>query len=835
MGKKGDLLEGGFSGPAIVPGKPEQSLLYQMLADGRMPRGGRRFTPAELRTVADWIRSGAPARDPGSGHWAFRPPTVTPAPAVKAASRVRNEVDRYLLAALEAKGLSFSPEADRRTLLRRVTFDLIGLPPTPQEMDDFFADTRPDAYERVVDRLLADPRYGERWARHWLDTAGYADSEGVLQEDRVRPNAWRYRDYVIRSLNADKPYNRFLQEQLAGDELVGYPNVKEYTPEVIETITATGFLRTAVDATRDDFNSHQYGEYQYRMLHDTQTIVASTVLGLTVQCSRCHNHKFEALTQRDYYRMQALFTGGVRPRGTLLSTAKRQIIAATPAEQQKAREVNAEVDAALATLTAREKTLLREAALNFLDRDVPDAERPALREALLADEAKRTAPQKALLAKYPAVSAPKPAAIREVDAAAATELEQIPARRNEAQARRITHLQIRAFYDQDATPPPTPLLIRGEWLKPGDPVEPGVWTQLEDPARPFRVDAAAGATAGTTGRRKAFAEWVTRPDHPLTGRVIVNRVWSHHFGLGLVPSTDNLGRSGDKPSNRRLLDFLATRFTDSSTQGLNWSLKKLHHLILTSTAYRQSSASPPPAPQAMPSPGARASRPQPPLVDRLNTGHQPTRTQNPHSAFRIPQLVDPENRLLWRQRPRRLEAEAIRDAMLAVSGSLDTKMFGEPIDLAVRGTGEVAANGEEGRGRRSIYLLVRRTTPVTLLNVFDAPVMETNCVRRPSSTTASQALALMNGSFITSRARAFASLIVDGADSVGDAALIPRAYRAALSRNPSAAEQAATEQFLREQQPRYIAAGQGIAAARLSAFADLCQALLSANEFVYLD
>ncbi|MGV3719310.1 MAG: DUF1549 domain-containing protein, partial [Actinomycetota bacterium] len=235
----GDLLEGGYSGPSIVPGAPEKSLLYQMLADGRMPKGGGRLSPEELAKVARWIKAGAKGRET-QGHWAFQSPAAKKPPVVKATERVRNPIDRFLLADLERQGLSYSPEADRRTLLRRVTYDLIGLPPTPAELDAFMRDKEPDAYERVVDRLLADPRFGERWARHWLDTAGYADSEGVLQEDRIRPNSWRYRDYVIRSFNGDKPYDQFLREQLAGDELTDYRQVTAFTPEVVEKLDATG-------------------------------------------------------------------------------------------------------------------------------------------------------------------------------------------------------------------------------------------------------------------------------------------------------------------------------------------------------------------------------------------------------------------------------------------------------------------------------------------------------------------------------------------------------------------------------------------------------------------
>lgn len=812
-----DLIEGGHSGTSVVPGAPEKSLLYQMLADGRMPKGGGRFSPAELKVVAAWIRTGAQGK-PGGGHWAFRPPSRPAQPAVRAVARVRNPIDRFLLADLERQKLSYSPEADRRTLIRRVTYALIGLPPTPAEVDAFLNDRSPDAYEQVVDRLLADTRYGERWARHWLDTAGYADSEGVLQEDRIRPNAWRYRDYVIRAFNADKPYDQFLREQLAGDEISDYRNAKEFTPELIDTLAATGFLRTAVDATRDDFNAHQYGEYQYRMLHDVETIVATTTLGISVQCSRCHDHKYEPISQKDYYRIQALFTPAVRPKGALLPTNRRQIVAATAAQQAEAKQVNAAVDAALVALNQQQAALLAEYRIRRLEQipaGVAEADRASLLATLRVGDAQRTADQKALVTKYRAAIDATPEQV----AAAVPEFTQkrdaLQGQRAAEERKRITYPEIRAFYDQDAAPPATPLLARGDWLHPADPVEPGVPQILDDPRHPFKLPTPVpGAT--TTGRRKAFAEWLTRPDHPLTARVLVNRMWAHHFGIGIVPSVENFGRSGAAATNRALLDWLAVSFASGEWRGERgedksaalsphasplspapWSIKQLHRLMVTSSAYRQTSA------------------------------------LRPEAA-----KVDPDNRLLWRQRPRRLEAEAIRDGVLAVSGTLDSTLFGPFVGTETRATGEIVAAGEEGRGRRSIYLLVRRSQPVDLLNAFDQPVMETNCIRRSPSATATQALALMNSTFVTAQAKHFARRLLQDRPSApaADSQVVDTAYGLALSRPPSAAERTTALRFLDEQLARYAAEkGATPATSRERAYADFCQALLSANEFVYVD
>ena len=661
-------------------------------------------------------------------HWAFRPPVTPPIPTIQhPKSKVRNPIDSFLLVALAKKGLSFAPEAEKRVLLRRVTYDLIGLPPTPKEVEDFLADTASNAYEKVVERLLADPRYGERWARHWLDTAGYAESEGILQEDLVRPNAWRYRDYVIRSLNADKPYDRFVREQIAGDELTDYRKAEKFTLEIVESLTATGFLRTAVDATRDDFNTHQFTEYQYRMLHDTETIVVSSVMGVTLQCARCHDHKYEPLTQRDYYRVESLFTGAIRPKGKLLPSRRRQIVAATEADQKLANENNAKLDVAIKEIPPKH----------------PDYAK--LKEAL--------------------------------------------------EKKRVVYPEIRALYDQDATPPPNNILLRGEWTKPGETVEPGIPAVLDDPRHPFTIPTPlVGATS--TGRRRAFAEWLTRPDNPLTARVIVNRLWAQHFGVGIVASVENLGRSGIPPTHPELLDWLASNFVAKG----NWSLKKLHWLMVTSTAYRQSSA-------------WRADAAK----------------------------VDSENRLLWRQRSRRLEAEAMRDGMLAVCGNLDSTMFGEPVGTEERPTGEIVTAQEEKTGRRSLYILVRRSVPVTLMNVFDAPVMETNCTRRLTSTTATQALALMNSSFLSSQAIHFAQRLLQVKPPLPSGRIplsqemIALAYQLALSRPPTPREKKLATEFLQKQFALYDKPGKPSGEATEKMLADFCQALLSSNEFVYVD
>jgi mono/diheme cytochrome c family protein len=791
----GSVLQGGHSGPAVTPGVPEKSLLYKVLASGKMPPTPKKLSPAEIAKVSEWIKAGAKGQTAAVSHWAFTPPVYPDVPRV---AKALNPVDSFLLSALQQKKLAFSPPADKRTLLRRVTFDLIGLPPTPQEMEAFQADTAPNAYEKVVDRLLADPRYGERWARHWLDTAGYADSEGILEEDKIRPNAWRYRDYVIRAFNNDKPYDQFLREQIAGDELVDYRSGEKWTPEVEEAITATGFLRTSVDATRDDFNTHQFTEYQYRMLNDTETILVSSTLGITLQCARCHDHKYEPFSQKDYYRVQAVLAGAIRPLGKLLPTNRRQIVAATTAQQDHAKKVNAAVDTAVQAIVEKEAALLADFRADYLQAklaDVPMADRDALIQTSHTEEAKRTPEQKALAVKHKALLTPTP----EVLLKTYSEFKRMQAELQQAKAgeekKRITFPEIRAIYDQDAAPPPNHLLLRGEWTKPGDVVEPGIPSVLDNPKHPFLITT-AGKDAPSTGRRRALAEWITRTDNPLTARVIVNRIWSHHFGVGLVPSLENFGRSGMPPTNQPLLDWLACSLERGVNGGKPWTLKALQRLIVTSAAYRQASA------------------------------------YRPEAA-----RVDPDDKLLWRQRSLRLEAEGIRDSILSISGSLDSTMYGDPVAEDIRGTGEVVPVGEEKGGRRSIYLLVRRSKPVTLLNTFDAPIMETNCTRRITSTTATQALALLNSSFMDVEARHFAHRVLeDKSHPAGQ--LQPKvvlAYQLALNRPPSQSEQAATLTFLREQTARYLVPGKPEPHAQERAFADFCLALLSSNELVYVD
>jgi hypothetical protein len=738
-GLRFDTQDGLFVEDVVVPGKPGKSKLWERVSSSDpkhvMPPPSKTrqpLTAKQIETLRLWIEQGAPWQK----HWAFIPPLAALPPPVKDASRVKNPIDTFVLQRLEREGLPANPQAGRETLIRRVTLDLTGLPPTLKEIDDFLKDSDADAYEKVVDRLLASPHYGERWARHWLDLAGYADSEGILDADYVRTAAWRYRDYVIRAFNSDKPYDRFLQEQIAGDELVDYWKVqasaKELPADVVEALVATGYLRCASDTSRPDFvNIKNAPGYYFQTLDDTVKIVASSTMGLTVQCAKCHSHKYDPIPQGDYYRLQAIFMSGYRP-GQWIPQVQRKLNEATAVQEKETSEHNAKIDKLLAPLKKEQ------AELKKMEKEPKAKERlPKLADEIKALEAsKRTLPE------------------------------------------------IRAFYDLPGEVK-THLLKRGDYLQPGPEVQPGVLRVLAN-AKAFAVPERP-KDAKTSGRRLAFAKWLTSPEHPLTARVFVNRLWLHHFGVGLVATPDNFGKTGAPPSHPELLDWLATEFSSTG-----WRIKAMHKLIVTSATYKQASA------------------------------HQPAL----HAKAK---QLDPDNRLLWRQRLRRLEGEAMRDAVLAVSSTLNAQQFGPPVPMVRSGDGEVNTSNDANGNRRSIYLQVRRSQPLTFLQLFDQPVVETNCTRRETSTVASQALTLLNSDFMTRNAAAFADRVLK--DSPADPA--GRALLLTFGRPPTDKEITLFAAFI-EQQTQQHAKSQS-AEARRRAVADLCHMLLSANEFAYID
>jgi mono/diheme cytochrome c family protein len=831
---RASMMKGGKSGPAIVPGNPEESLLFKKIASQQMPPAAlqeqfsvRAVTSDELDKVRQWIAAGAPAdtekplevkpesdplvKDTARNFWSFRSSQRPEVPRVRNTKQIRNPIDAFLLEKLEEKGLRFSEEAEKRVLARRAYFDLIGLPPSPQEVQAFLADRSPQAYERLIDHLLDSPHYGERWARYWLEAAGYADSEGGANADAIRPFAYRYRDYVIRSLNADKPYNEFLVEQLAGDELFDYKLIEKHTPEQADKLIATGFLRLTRDST---YNTElNFMPDRLDAIADEMEVIGSSVLGLTLGCARCHDHKYDPIPQRDYYRLNAIFRTAYDPYDWLIpnlacsgvgASCKESDARFLPLKTDEAETERREIELHNAAVRKRIEEMQRnrdEKTRGYSEQlrieklgKAPVEIRAPLTEALSIPEADRNPTQQELVRKYG----------KDVEVTP----DEVRARFKEYQeyARKITgEIQkekgklklpplVRALFDMGGEPTPVRVLLRGDFNNPGPLVEPGVPSVLSAGLEPYRVEKPP-FRSGTSGRRLALARWLVQPNHPLTSRVIVNRIWQDHFGEGLVRSPGNFGSTGVPPTHPKLLDWLATEFVSR-----DWRMKTIHRLIMTSAAYRQRS-----------------------LVDA--------------SAA----TADPDHTLLSHFPLRRLDSDALRDAILKSSDFLDPQLFGSPVELEVRPDGEVLPKTGKGGQRRSIYLLQQRTTPVSILDIFDAPFLSPNCVKRDHSTVPSQALNLMNSQFVLSAARRLAARLID---SVGDDTQkqIGMLYLTAFGRDPSGEERqaatAALASFRKEWRTRLesekILEPVSTKAPWL-ALADLCHMLFNSAEFLYVD
>lgn len=811
------LARGGDSGEAIVRGSIDESVLWQRVEGGDMPPDERpSLSEAERAVLRTWIAAGA--RDlaeptEGPDHWAFRSPECPPPPAVRDASRVLTDVDRFVQAALEQHGLSLTEEAPRAVLIRRVSYLLTGLPPTPAEVAAFVDDGAPQAYERMVDRYLASPRYGERWGKHWLDVAGYADSNGYFNADSDRPLAYRYRDWVIRSVNDDRPLDEFLRLQLAGDELVGYQPGGDVTPEVLDALVATHFLRNAQDGTGEsDGNDDEVRADRYSVIEGTVQILGSALLGLTVQCARCHDHKFEPLTQREYYQLQAILLPAYCP-DQWRKPAERVVEIGTVAErtahEQACRQADEERAALERQRDERRAELVDRLVSERLD-SLPADEQAAVLAARAVAADQRDEDQQQLLAAHAALLEVDDEALTAAFADFAAEQEAAQRAIDQVEAQRPAPLETVALLtDVVSEPPVHHLLERGNYNQPGDEVPPDVPAWLSGEAVPYDV-AAAGAHSGS-GRRAALARWLTAPGHPTVARLEANRIWQQLLGQGIVATPENFGYTGADPTHPELLDYLACELR---AQG--YHRKALVRLIVCSAVFRQ------------------VSDPRPAALE-----------------------VDPENALCWRFAPRRLDAEAIRDAMLAVAGELDATMFGPYVPTRRAGDGSVdVAEDVPGWNRRSVYLQQRRTQVATLLELFDAPSMVTNCTRRPMSTIALQSLALLNSQFVVGRGAALAARVADeivagragsaetdhgcGGDAQqGTCAVdlwrLERAFNLALAREPSAGERATALEFLTTQSADYRAAGRPESEAHAQAWADLCQMLLASNAFLYLD
>ncbi|MBI3862510.1 MAG: DUF1553 domain-containing protein [Planctomycetia bacterium] len=741
--------------------------------------------------------------------WSFRKLSWPVVPAVRQADRVRTTVDAFVLAHLEERTLGLSPEAPRNVLIRRLWLDLVGLPPPPEAVAEFLADESPDACERLVDRLLASPHFGERWGRHWLDVVGYVDTVGFdVDADNIitSDSKWLYRDWVIRALNADLPYDRFLQEQIAGDELVDWRRAPQFTNEIRDLLAATGYLRTAQDFTHEDVGN--IPQNHFNILHDTLEIVGSSVLGLTLNCARCHNHKFDPVPQEDYYRLMAAFTPAYNPQDwrVVLSYDKklpdRSLADVSPADRAEIDRHNAEIERQVQELTKRIDEIRRPHREKLLESKlgaIPEPIRADTKAAVETPAEKRSEIQKYLAGKFSGqlkISDDElAAALGEADRQSVAKLADETKEKN---SRRRSYGKIQALWDV-GTVPPTHRLTRGNFETPGPEVSPGFLRVLCD------GDSAATATPvapyeGTSGRRLALAKWLTARDSragALAARVMVNRAWQHLFGTGLVSTPENFGFGGAVPSHPELLEWLSAEFVE---QG--WSVKHLIRVMACSSVYRQS---------AVPS----TAEVRQPAVD-----------------------VDPDNRLLWRMRLKRLESEIIRDSVLATSGCFDATAFGPPVMLEWRPDGMVVVAEKQlrtptAKWRRSVYLLARRAFQLSELTVFDQPVVATNCPERTSSAVPLQSLTMLNGEWLWEQAEQFASRLERPAQA-SPADRVARAFQLALGRLPGADELRESCAFLDRQQAAYRQQEQSAEKADHRALVHLCHTLLNTSEFLYV-
>jgi len=816
-------LVGGERGPAIVPGRADDSRLYRLVAgleQPSMPFDGSTLTSAQIASIKAWINEGAhwdatvveapksPAAatsasaaspenavlPPGAREsWAFTLPVKAPVPVAPA--RFKNPIDRFLEKARQAKGLKAAPRADRFTLLRRAYLDLIGMPPSPAQVDEFLKDTAPGAWERLIDGLLASPHYGERWGRHWLDAARYADTDGY-EDDHDRPNMWRYRDYVIRSFNEDKPYNAFLTEQIAGDEMDN---------RTTDTRVATAFLRLGPRVTVREADNPQY---RYDYLDDIIATVGKGTLGLTLQCARCHNHKFDPILQKDYYALQATFFGFVETTYPLRPTeevdAYTATIAAITAKQAPLR-------AEIRTLEQpyrdrlREEAIKRDFPLNVqLAVAKPEGERTE-GERLLADQVLKSAiirvnvdtaltpedlaRRNALDAQIREIDKERPAPLPAVDIVTDGDYRFAP---GAATAGTLAAAKIAADRKEIKSSflhtgpgryevPPSYLLIRGDVNAKGALMKPGFVTAATNGTPPTEIPRPDGHTSG---RRLALAQWLTSRDNPLPARVLVNRLWAHHFGRGIVATLDNFGKMGDPPTHPELLDWLAVELMDRG-----WSIKQMHRLMMASEAYQMASRH---------TDAAAAS-------------------------------ADPNDDYLWRARIQRLDAEVIRDSIMSVAGTIDLTVGGPPIfpyiqeELlkavsfgAVHG---IYRNHPDGPAvwRRSIYAYAKRNLPFPMMQAFDLPDLNVSYGARNVSTVPTQALTLMNNAFVTRQAALFADRVKKMAGD-NPARQVDAAYRLALTRPASEQELVAGRDFIRRQ-----------------SLVDFANVLLNLNEFLYTE
>lgn len=832
------LLRGGASGkPAVVPGDPEKSLLIlavrQTDAKLQMPPGDK-LTPEQIKDLEQWIKMGAPApKDKNAAaavstydwneakkFWSFQPVKSYEPPQVKNQSWVKSPIDRFVLAKLEEKGLKPVGDTDKLTLIRRATFDLTGLPPTPDEIDAFLADRSPNAFERVVDRLLASPAYGEKWGRHWLDVVRYADTAGDNSDYPV-PAAYRYRNYVIESFNKDKPYDQFIREQIAGDLLPSANDQEKY-----EKIVATGYLAM----------SRRFGSRNENMnltIDDTIDNLGKAFLGLSTACARCHDHKFDPIPTRDYYALYGIFNSSrysfpgaeiykhpaeyvALASGETAAKFYRQqqelndlddwhefLVAekGTAARNKKAKEQQAKEAAQpiAAAPVEKEKKADTAKANNQTNDRTPE-------QASAAPSAAKPEPPKTTLTGYPL----RPADFnRDADNwGRAGQSKRMP-EENEAEMKRVTariqelHAHMvtvdKAYAVVEGLPKNARIHRKGEPKNLGDEVPRGFLTILGGQRVP---DGYQGSG------RDLLARWIADAKNPLTARVMVNRVWEYHFGKGLVQTPNDFGLRGKAPTHPELLDWLAGRFINDG-----WSLKKMHKLMMLSHAYQ--------------------------LASEERRGDLETRgrgERNPQSATRDPKSIDVNNDYLWRFNRRRLEAEEIRDSILAVAGTLDRSAGGEhpfPPETTWHFTQHVQFFATYDTNRRSVYVMQQRLKKHPFFEVFDGADQSATTDVRGQSITPVQALFLMNSPLMHEQSDHFAVRVGMAVDTVGER--INFAFRLAYGRTASLPEIKEAAAYLQQTRRELAAANTPAEKLNRAALASYLRVVLGSNEFLYVD
>jgi mono/diheme cytochrome c family protein len=817
-GLRFDLKEGAFktgdSGEkAIIPRRATESRLIKLVTssdpDERMPSKGEPLSSHQVDLLKRWIDGGAQWTDTGTNatakrselvvtdedrqHWSYRPLTNPSSPAVKNRSWPRTPVDNFILARLEKNKLTPTAQADAHKLVRRIYFDLIGLPPTPEQVNAFL-----EAYTRrpglavtsLVDELLASPHYGERWARHWLDVARYADSNGQ-EGDQDRPTAHHYKDFVIRALNDDLPFDTFLRWQLAGDE---------FEPDNPLAVAATGFIVAGPHTVLDVPMEEEKIRNRHNELDDMIATTGSAMLGLTLGCARCHDHKYDAIPTRDYYRLMCAFNGGNRAEVALAPLDKvRRHREAQAKWQQDFDSTKKRLDKLVADIRKAHEQTARHAKIDALKID--DGEKTLLKSEPESKAAKE------LVKKFS-----KDLKIEDKDYRRLISDEQRAEWDGHEKALRSVEARkpkplptAHAFADFAAKPRDTWLLHRGDFKVRKDPVELGFLTVLSRGKSPDDYWSRARAKPrrdDSTQQRRALAEWITDLDHgagALAARVIVNRLWQHYFGEGLVRTVNDFGVQGETPSHPELLEWLASELVRGG-----WKLKPLQRLIMTSSTYLQ------------------------------DTTFDSAKAQ-----------VDAENRLLWRRRPQRIESEILRDATLAVSGALNRQMFGPAFKAPITAEAIQARNLKDpypkdvkdspATWRRTVYMFHKRVVQYPLMQAFDGPDAQASCGRRESTTVAPQALALLNDRFVRARAVDFAARLRNEAGEQTDAQ-VQRAWLLAFAREASPTELEAATRFIEAQiEQRGAREEKQKAEARRLALADFCQAIFAMNEFIYVD